>query len=441
MNSVQNYSFSLRLQRVIICLLLLAYSGFATAASTLLVSDEAFGNNTASRSVAAGLDDSWAASYPGGSAVIPDLFSAASGFTGNKAFTDSIGSNYDVAWSFGFITGTGPGKPISTTFVPVSTGTLTIGPSNVLQSGAPNPIPSNTRISTGYNSSSNLAAMQLNFVSSPTPIYAFGIYVGDLESRVNNGTDGRVILYDISGAVIGDHSIVFTGNVDGSAGPSSYTPIEPTGFPTGPQNNPSGTYGNATTAFISVESDTQIGYAVIHVGDDDHSVNNNGSSEQLAFAGFQVTSEPYAPGMALLTSAKTVALYDAGTYAIPGKDVIYTFSIANTGTGPADVDSIFLVDSLPGEITFYNGDMDDAGPATGSILFSQSSGAGLTFTELTDVKYSDLPAKPTAISDCNYAPTGGYDANVRHICLNPKGSLTSGTPDPAVSIKFRARIN
>lgn len=411
------------------------------ASSSISISDEVYGNNAASRANAALLDDDWASSYPGGSASIPDLFSGASGYTGSKTFEDSIGSDYSVKWGFGHLDEEGPGTPTSITFVPVTSGALTIGTSNSIQSGAPNPLSSHTRISTGYSSPDGLDAIKFDFSNSPTDIYAFGVFLGDLESRANNGTTARVILLDDMGDVIGDHPIIFTGEVITSSGVSSYMAVEPAGSPTGPNNNPGGKWGNKTTVFVSVKSDTVVASAIIHVGDDDHTSNYVGAQEHFGITGFQVPSEPYAPGgTAILAAEKIVETYDVGGYALPGQDVVYTISVENEGTGAVDDDSIVLIDSLPNTIIFYNGDMDDAGPATGPVLFSQSSGAGLNFDDLADVKYSDAAAKPADFSSCNYAPVMGYDVNVKHICLNPKGGLVSGSPFPAASFKFRAQI-
>jgi len=52
---------------------------------------------------------------------------------------------------------------------------------------------------------------------------------------------------------------------------------------------------------------------------------------------------------AVFSADKTVevASDNSTVYALPGSDVIYTLSLENTGTGPADLDSIFLVDTLP----------------------------------------------------------------------------------------------
>lgn len=147
-------------------------------------------------------------------------------------------------------------------------------------------------------------------------------------------------------------------------------------------------------------------------------------------------------GTATLVAAKTVAIYDpagAGLFATPGNDIVYTITSTNIGTGPADSNSIFVVDTLPPEIEFYNGDMDGAGPATGAAYFTQT-GAGLSFSLATDLKFSNLAARPANLAACAYTPVAGYDPAVRHVCLRPQGAMQSGSPNPAFSAQFRARI-
>lgn len=143
-----------------------------------------------------------------------------------------------------------------------------------------------------------------------------------------------------------------------------------------------------------------------------------------------------------LTASKTVAIYNpTGTtpFAIPGGDVIYSLTVQNSGSGPVDADSLFIVDTLPPEVTFFNGDMDGAGPATGAVYFTQIA-AGLTFTLSTDLKYSNSATRPITFSACAYSPAAGYDANVKHICVNPKGSMQAGSPTSSFTAQFRARI-
>ena len=129
---------------------------------------------------------------------------------------------------------------------------------------------------------------------------------------------------------------------------------------------------------------------------------------------------------------KTIEVFDPaaeGLYAIPSNDVIYTISISNVGTGRADLNSLFLVDTLPSEVAFYNADMDDGGPATDPVSFSQNS-ASLNWSYTRDVGFSSSVTKPANFAACNYTPTTGYDPAVRHICFAPNGRMQFGNPDP-----------
>ena len=145
---------------------------------------------------------------------------------------------------------------------------------------------------------------------------------------------------------------------------------------------------------------------------------------------------------ATITAAKSVSMAGvAGNerFAIPGNDVIYTITAANIGSGPADADSILIVDTLPAEVEFFNGDMDGPGPAAGAALFTES-GAGLTFAPATDLRFSDSATRPTSFAACAYAASAGYDPAIRHLCFNPKGAMPAGDPDPSFSVQFRVRI-
>jgi hypothetical protein len=143
-----------------------------------------------------------------------------------------------------------------------------------------------------------------------------------------------------------------------------------------------------------------------------------------------------------LTAVKTVEVYDptsAGLYSLPGNDVISSLTVTNPGSSPADADSIVIIDAIPAEVTFYNGPIDDVG-GSNPISFVQTGGANLTFTYLTDVKYSNSGIRPTDMNGCGYTPSAGYDANVTFICLNPKGAMAAGNPDPTFTVAYRAKI-
>lgn len=140
-----------------------------------------------------------------------------------------------------------------------------------------------------------------------------------------------------------------------------------------------------------------------------------------------------------LVASKTVNVFTPGGFATPGADVVYTLTVSNSGSGGVDADTLFIVDSIPTNVEFFNGDMDGAGPATGAVYFTQA-GAGLTFSLAADVRYSNAASRPTSFSACAYTPAAGYDPNVRHLCLNPKGAMLSGSPNPTFSAQFRVRI-
>lgn len=193
--------------------LITGFLSVANAATSVTISDEAFGNTVAGRAAAATLDDAWVGTLPFGE-VRPDLFTGTgSGFpySGTKTFTDSILTPYQVDWQVGYMLNTsatstannlGPGTPTSIDFVATTTGgSVTIGTSTSIQSGAPNPYSSEARLSTGYSEFA-LNAVKLDFISSPTDIKEFGFFIGDLESRVNNGTAGRVIVFDEAGTLV-----------------------------------------------------------------------------------------------------------------------------------------------------------------------------------------------------------------------------------------------
>ena len=151
-------------------------------------------------------------------------------------------------------------------------------------------------------------------------------------------------------------------------------------------------------------------------------------------------------GIPVVTATKTSAIYAPTSFTgffLPGNDVIYTIAVTNSGTAATDADSIFVLDTLPAQVALYVGDFDAAGPATGTIYVTQQNGAALTVAPPGDVAFSDQIAAPTSFAQCSYVPTvtNAYDPAIRHVCVNPKGSLASGTPAPGFTLQFRARIN
>jgi uncharacterized repeat protein (TIGR01451 family) len=139
-----------------------------------------------------------------------------------------------------------------------------------------------------------------------------------------------------------------------------------------------------------------------------------------------------------ISASKSVEVYDptsAGLYSLPGNDITYTISVQNAGNGSPDVDTLFMVDSLPDDVEFYNDDIGGGDP----IIFTDN-GSGMTFDYPSDAGYSNGMDPPTTFSGCNYLAASGYNPNIRHVCFLPSGTMAGGTGAPGFSLEFRARI-
>jgi hypothetical protein len=145
----------------------------------------------------------------------------------------------------------------------------------------------------------------------------------------------------------------------------------------------------------------------------------------------------------ILSMVKTSRPYTSlltGVFSVPGQDMEYTIQILNSGGSGYDKNSLFMFDTLPTTLEFYNGDFDDAGTATTDpILFSQTN-AGLNYVYSRDVAYSNSATAPTSMASCGYTPIAGYDANVKHICVSPDGVFAGSAALPSMTLKFRSRI-
>ena len=142
---------------------------------------------------------------------------------------------------------------------------------------------------------------------------------------------------------------------------------------------------------------------------------------------------------------KTSTNYNDGVnplFHLPQTDVLYSITVTNDKSASVTNNSLFLIDPLPSQLTFFNGDADGNGPGTTPVIFTNNA-SGLTFNYATDVRYSNAAIAPTSFAGCTYTPAAGYDANVRHICINPKGTMLGQTASttPGFTVSFRTRIN
>jgi uncharacterized repeat protein (TIGR01451 family) len=118
---------------------------------------------------------------------------------------------------------------------------------------------------------------------------------------------------------------------------------------------------------------------------------------------------------------------------IPGAIVRYTFTVANTGPSTVTNNSVWLIDTLPTQLR--------VGTSSSPIFTQGTPTSGLTFTVGTDIKYSSSATAPTTFAGCTYSPVSAYDAAVKFVCLNPKGTMagSTGTP-PSFTLSIQAQV-
>ncbi len=118
---------------------------------------------------------------------------------------------------------------------------------------------------------------------------------------------------------------------------------------------------------------------------------------------------------------------------IPGAIVRYTFTVSNTGPTAVDANTVWLIDTLPGQLA--------VGTAASPVFAQGSPTSGLSFSAATDLRYSNAAVAPTSFAGCTYTPVAAYDPAVRFVCLNPKGIMagSTGTP-PSFTLSIQARV-
>ena len=118
--------------------------------------------------------------------------------------------------------------------------------------------------------------------------------------------------------------------------------------------------------------------------------------------------------------------------AIPGSIVRYTLEVRNSGPASVDNNSMFIVDTLPLQIS--------VGTAANPVFTQGSPTSGLTFGT-NDIRYSSSATRPASFAACTYAPVAAYDPAVKYVCLRPRGTMAGSTGVPtSFTISLQAQI-
>jgi uncharacterized repeat protein (TIGR01451 family) len=142
---------------------------------------------------------------------------------------------------------------------------------------------------------------------------------------------------------------------------------------------------------------------------------------------------------ATLTIAKTSTVISdplngaTNPKAIPGAIMRYNLTVTNTGPSAVDLNTMVLIDALPGQIL--------VGTAASPVFTQGATTSALTFNAGTDIRYSNSAIAPASFAACAYAPVAAYDPAVKFVCLNPKGTMagSTGTP-PGFTITIQGQV-
>lgn len=170
----------------------------------------------------------------------------------------------------------------------------------------------------------------------------------------------------------------------------------------------------------------------------------NNTSE---FSG-NVTVHDNLPDFTVVKSGETLSdpvNAGANPKAIPGSVVLYTVTITNSDAAISDVNSVVFTDVLGPSTELYVRDLGGAG--SGPISFMDggtTSGLTFTFTSLASTT-DDVAFSNTNGATWTYVPTpdaAGFDANVTHVKITPKGIFARAAcgSTPSCTLRFRVRV-
>jgi uncharacterized repeat protein (TIGR01451 family) len=271
-----------------------------------------------------------------------------------------------------------------------------------------------------------------------TPIRDFSVQVNDVDFTINQfrdwlmvtGTNGTLSYVPSLTTPFGQSNATGGTRTNASSSQALGATTTPVTI-TSSQSVGTGTSGNnSTTGTITASFMEPVTRIEVRYGNYPLQTGETATGQQAI--GIQAIS--FCP-MPQLTFAKSSAPFitaatDPLRFNIPGSDVIYSLTLTNSNSSPIDLNQVIIADPLPAQISFLNGDIDDAGPLTTNFEFVPGA-SGLTFAA------GNLTYSNNGGTSYGYTPAAGYDPLVTAIRLNPQGSMAANS---SFTLRFRARI-
>lgn len=130
--------------------------------------------------------------------------------------------------------------------------------------------------------------------------------------------------------------------------------------------------------------------------------------------------------------------------AIPGAEVVYQLLAINSGEGSPDSDTLIIDEQIPEDLPLFVGDLTNAGPVD-FIDGTSPDDSGLSFTFISlDAANDDIDFSNDDGNTFSYTPTDsgdGYDSNVTHIRLKPKGIFKAAdSTQPQFQFNYKVKV-
>jgi hypothetical protein len=264
-------------------------------------------------------------------------------------------------------------------------------------------------------------------------------------TNTGNGND----VFDLGSAISGAHTPTVTYYLDADA---------------------SGTFTPGDTALADTDGDAIPDTGVLGAGAlvallIEYQIQNNGPGDPNGVAtivttgtsSFQIAMDDSVsdtvtvsqiPDLLVLKSVTTLSdpvLGMSNPKALPGAVMRYEIELTNEGDGAPDADTVSILDALPAALDLFVGDL--GAPGSGPVQFADGTpSSNLTYSYLglgsmiDDVEFSDDGG-----ATFSYVPVPdafGYDGNVTHVRVLPKGAFLAATPggSPSFSVGLQMRV-